>query len=162
MSLPTTPVLNLEALEYVDDVGPGFAHRYAVVGERIGAQKLGYSVTVLTPGNKVCPFHNHRHDEEMFFVLEGTGTLRFGDRTYPLRAGDFIACPPGGRDVAHQIINTGKAELRYLCISTREPIDVCEYPDSDKVGVYVGKPGARDLRLILRAGATVDYFDGER
>ncbi|MGH6933313.1 MAG: hypothetical protein ACREEE_12875 [Dongiaceae bacterium] len=71
-----------------------------------------------------------------------------------------IACPPGGRDVAHQIVNTGETDLVYLALSTMEQAEICEYPDSNKVGVAVGAQGNRVLRLIFRADQAVDYFDG--
>jgi hypothetical protein len=32
-------------------------------------------------------------NEEMAFILEGTGTLRAGDREFPIRAGDVISSP---------------------------------------------------------------------
>lgn len=155
------PVMNLDeaVLESHED-GP-FQGQYAELGKHIGAKKLGYSLTVVAPGKKVCPFHNHHVNEEMFFILEGTGLLRFGAETYPLRKHDIIACPPGKRDVAHQIINTGDTELRYLALSTTERHEICEYPDSDKVGVAVGEEGKRDLRLLFKAGQAVDYFEGE-
>jgi uncharacterized cupin superfamily protein len=155
------PVINLNELEIVSHEDGPFEGKYGVIGERIGAQKLGYNQTICPPGKKVCPFHNHHVDEEMFFILEGEGLLRFGDREYPLRKHDIIACPPGGRDVAHQIVNTGKTDLKYLALSTMARSEICEYPDSDKVGVYVGKPGSRDLRLMFRAEQAVDYFDRE-
>jgi uncharacterized cupin superfamily protein len=155
------PVINLDELDMVLEEDGPFQGRYGVIGERIGAQKLGYNLTVCPPGKKVCPFHNHRVDEEMFLILEGEGLLRFGDKEYPLRKHDVVACPPGGRDVAHQIVNTGKTDLKYLALSTMAHSEVCEYPDSNKVGIYVGKHGARDLRLMFRAEQSVDYFDRE-
>src|SRR5262245_45007251 len=57
-------------------------------------------------------------EEEMFLIIEGERELRFGDKRYPIRKHDVIACPPGGPEVAHQIINTGKTTMRYLALST--------------------------------------------
>jgi hypothetical protein len=45
-------------------------------GHHIGAQKLGYNLTVLRPGKVQCPFHNHHGEEEMFFILDGSSELR--------------------------------------------------------------------------------------
>jgi uncharacterized cupin superfamily protein len=156
----TKPVINLDELEIISEDGP-FAGKFGLIAERIGARKLGYNLTVCPPGKKVCPFHNHHVNEEMFFILEGEGLLRFGDQEYPLRKHDVVACPPGGRAVAHQIVNTGKNDLKYLALNTMERSDICEYPDSNKVGVMVGEQGNRDLRLMFRAEQTVDYFDRE-
>jgi hypothetical protein len=50
----------------------------------------------------------------------GPASERFAVRTgYIARSGDVIACPAGGRETAHQIINTGTDELRYLAVSTK-------------------------------------------
>jgi uncharacterized cupin superfamily protein len=131
------------------------------ISDHIGAQKLGYNLTVLPPGKAQCPFHNHHSEEELFVILEGEGELRFGNTTYPLRQHDVVACPPGGPDVAHQIINTGNGTMRYLAISTISLVETCEYPDSRKVLVVAGPRGQRRLRKIFRAEDTVDYYDRE-
>ena len=155
------PVINLDELDIVSHEDGAFQGRYGVIAERIGARKLGYNLTICPPGKKVCPFHNHHVNEEMFFILEGEGLLRFGDKQYPLRKNDIVACPPGKRDVAHQILNTGKTDLRYLALSTMDRSDICEYPDSNKVGVFVGEQGNRELLLLFRAEQSVDYLDRE-
>jgi uncharacterized cupin superfamily protein len=72
-----------------------------------------------------------------------------------------IACPTGGPEVAHQIINTGSTPLRYLALSTLAEVDACEYPDSQKVLIVSGQRGDRDLRKMVRAENTVDYYDRE-
>jgi uncharacterized cupin superfamily protein len=43
-----------------------------------------------------------------------------------LRKHDVIACPTGGPEVAHQIINTGTIEMRYLSLSSLVEIETCE------------------------------------
>jgi uncharacterized cupin superfamily protein len=102
----------------------------------------------------------------MFFVLEGQGTLRIGSTEHPIRKGDVIAAPAGGRETAHQIVNTSTEELRYLMVSTMLPTDVVEYPDSDKVAVYVGSapgddPKKRSFNHRGRLGPALDYWEGE-
>lgn len=62
--------------------------------------------------------------------------------------------------MAHQIINTGPRELRYLALSTLSEVDVCEYPDSDKLLVIAGE-GDGGLRKIFRSEVTVRYYDRE-
>ncbi len=97
----------------------------------------------------------------MFLILDGEGELRFGDARYPLKAHDVIACPVGGPELAHQIINTGTRDLRYLALSTMATVEVCEYPDSGKVSVLVDRRAPHGLRKIFRAEQTVDYYDRE-
>ena len=95
------------------------------------------------------------------FILEGTGRLRFGEKEYPLKKGDFVACPPGGRDVAHQIINTGISDLKYIALSTMIDEEVAEYPDSNKVGIFIGNDEKSRYRKIFIADHDVPYAQGE-
>lgn len=138
--------------------------RLGEVSRRIGARRLGYNITAIPPGKRAFPFHNHRVNEEMFFILEGTGEVRIGSETYPLRKGDFIACPPGGRETAHQIVNTGETELRFLAVSTMDSPELCEYPDSDKFaisGYFAEASGPRVFRYVGREAESRDYWEGE-
>jgi len=155
------PVINLDDPKWETFASGPFEQRYAIISKHVGAIKLGYNLTVVPPGKMACPFHNHRVNEEMFLILEGEGVLRFGEERFPLRPLDIIACPPGGREVAHQIKNTGATDLKYLSLSTNQPEEICEYPDSDKVGIFVGDGAKPGLRLMFQAGKAVDYMVGE-
>jgi uncharacterized cupin superfamily protein len=156
------PFVNLDDVEFTDIEENGYyTSRRAQFSAGIGARKLGYNLTELPPGKSQCPFHAHRVEEEMFLILEGEGELRFGEQRYRIRKNDVIACPTGGRDVAHQIINTGSTTMRYLSLSNLAETDVCEYPDSNEVGVYADAPRAAPLRKMFRADATVEYYDRE-
>jgi uncharacterized cupin superfamily protein len=158
----TKPIANLDEVEFDDVEDNGYyTSRRAMFSDGIGARKLGYNLTELPPGKAQCPFHSHRGEEEMFLILEGHGELRFGSARYPIRKHDVIACPTGGPEVAHQIINTGTVPLRYLAVSNMVEIESCEYPDSNKVLVVAGPRGARGLRKMFRSEATVDYYDRE-
>lgn len=169
------PIINIEDVELhprpeaFAATGPA-AERYdarmGFIGSVVGARKLGYNVTAVPPGKRAFPYHNHHVNEEMFFVLEGTGEVRIGETTHPIRPGDVIACPSGGRDTAHQIVNTGDAELKYLAVSTKLSPEIAEYPDSDKFGVlaeYPPEPDAapRAFRFVGREGESLDYWEGE-
>lgn len=156
------PVLNIDDAEFDDVEENGrFTSKRASLSPHIGARDLGYNLTVLPPGKVQCPFHNHHGEEEMFFILEGEGELRFGSERYPIRKHDVIACPTGGPEVAHQIINTGSTDMRYLAVSTMAEVEVCEYPDSGKLLAVTGKPGERGLRKMYRGGGDTDYYEGE-
>ena len=156
------PVINLDDVEFDDIEDNGrYTSRRALFSESIGARKLGYNLTELPPGKVQCPFHSHHGEEEMFLILEGEGELRFGEQRYPIRRHDVIACPPGGPDVAHQIVNTGAATMRYLALSTLSDVDACEYPDSNKVLVVTGQRADGGLRKMFRAENATDYYDGE-
>jgi uncharacterized cupin superfamily protein len=68
-------------------------------------------------------------------------------------------------ETAHQIVNTGTAELKYLAVSTALP-EFAEYPDSGKFGVlaeYVAGPDGKPqwFRFIGRERLMVDNREGE-
>jgi uncharacterized cupin superfamily protein len=171
----THPIINIADVEvqpYPPGMGPSgdtaerFEARIGRFSAQLGAKKLGYNITAVPPGKRAFPLHNHRINEEMFFVLEGEGEVRIGEDRHPIRAGDVIACPPGGPEKAHQIINTGTTEMRYLAVSTKEWPEICEYPDTGKLGIMAEYPPLPDgkpqgFRLVTRPELTADYWEGE-
>ena len=171
----TRPIINLDELEYVrwstrfSNPQPPPQERYgadvADIGRKIGARKLGYNVTLIDAGKAAYPAHAHRINEEMFLVLEGKGELRVGETRFDVRQGDIIACPPGGAETAHQLRNTGSRPLKVLSVSTFEPVDVIDYPDSNKTAYGVMTTGP-DGKPQLKRGITLNddqpgYWDGE-
>jgi uncharacterized cupin superfamily protein len=155
-------VLSLADAELADyTFTEGYQGRGAGIGSLIGLRHLGASYDELPPGKRACPFHNHHANDEMYVILAGSGTYRCGDQEYAVRAGDVLGAPAGGRETAHQLINSGSDTLRFMVVSSMHSPDVCEYPDSDKFGVFVGEGSERRFRFIGRENAAVDYWDGE-
>ncbi len=125
------------------------------------AQKLGASIDIVPAGKRSCPYHFHYVEEEMFIVLEGEGTLRVAGEMVPIRAGDTIFIPPGP-EYPHQILNTSNQPLKYLSLSINADTEICEYPDSGKVGAFATAEGPLLARRRLhRPKDALDYWDGE-
>jgi uncharacterized cupin superfamily protein len=118
-------------------------------------------LNVVPPGKRACPYHLHHAQEEMFVILEGSGTLRVADEMLPVKAGDVIVIPPG-REYPHQLINTSSQPMKYLAIGTTDEPEICEYPDSGKYLAEVGVATEHPFGAIGRAGSSIDYWDGER
>ncbi len=160
------PVINIADLE-LDRWSQGtlYAGADVRIGSKIALNSLGISYSEVPPGKSACPFHNHHVEDELFIVLEGEGTYRFGNESYAIKAGDVLGAPAGGPETAHQIINTGSGPLRYFGISTLATTEVCEYPDSGKFGVFSRSTrnpyDKANVRHLDRAGNGLDYWDGE-
>ena len=160
-------IVNLESVTVVKrSHGESYECQIAPVGGQLDSRKLGFNVTLIPPGKRAFPYHAHRGNEEMFFILEGEGSIRIAGETHKIRQGDFISLPPG-RDSAHQIVNDSQAPLRYLAVSTMELPEVIEYPDTGKLGVAAGTHGGRPpspetIRHFTRVQDGVDYWDGEK
>jgi uncharacterized cupin superfamily protein len=149
-------IRNVDGIELKDFTrGSLYASRGGRLSAGTAAKKLAAGVDTLPPGKRSCPYHFHHAEEEMFIVLEGSGTLRVAGEMLPITAGDVIFIPPGP-EYPHHILNTSDAPLKYISIGTNEPIEICEYPDSGKHLV-----GAPHFHTIGRKGAEVDYWDGE-
>ena len=159
-------IVNLENVPLITrGNGEKYESTFAPVGAHLDSQLLGFNVTLVPPGKRAFPYHAHRGNEEMFFVLEGEGSVRIDGETHTIRKGDFISLPPG-KDTAHQIINDSAAPLRYLAVSTMQTPELVEYPDSGKIAATFGKGGGRPpgpdaIRHVSRVADAVDYWEGE-
>lgn len=145
--------------------GDGLLGYSRALGQALGLTKLGARVMELEPGCTGWPRHLHHANDELFIILEGEGSLDYGDAVYAVKAGDVVGAP-AGPGTAHRLRNTSDQRLRYLAVSTMEEPEVLEYPDSGKVGVIAGSaPGgpkeARSLTAFFPAEADVDYWHGE-
>ena len=70
---------------------------------------------VIEPGFPGPPPHRHQRLHDMFYVLEGTLTMRVGDETLELNPGSFVCVPPG---VVHTFSNPSDAPVRLLNFNT--------------------------------------------
>lgn len=146
--------------------GEKFGYRRKSLSLATGGEKLGCSLYEVEPGRRAWPFHYHAANEEAIYVLEGSGTLRLGEEEVEISKGDYVTFPAGKEEGAHQLVNTSDAKLRYLCFSTMSEPDAMVYPDSGKIGLFVGAaPGGpkekRTLSKFLRGDAEVGYYEGE-
>jgi mannose-6-phosphate isomerase-like protein (cupin superfamily) len=73
-------------------------------------------VTVDARGN--CQSVQYAHEEEVFFVLQGIGSLVLGEERHPLRVNDFTYLAPG---MKHEFSNTSSQPLRILVMGFKIP-----------------------------------------
>ena len=69
---------------------------------------MGY--VTLEPNGGQVPWHNHAQ-EEVYFVLEGTGEICLGEERQTVRGGQAVYIPSL---VFHQMTNIGDTPLRML------------------------------------------------
>lgn len=152
-AVPGPHVVNVASVDEVTHTrGEHWGGAYRPLTPGMGVGRLGVNQTRVPPGRASCPFHHHQREDEVFFVLEGRGVLRYGDTLTAIGPGDCISCPSGA-NVAHQIVNPYDEDLVYLAIGPHDPDEVCVYPDTGKVLV-------RSLNQVGRLEVT-DYYDGE-
>jgi mannose-6-phosphate isomerase-like protein (cupin superfamily) len=70
---------------------------------------------LVQPGFAGPPPHVHERLHDMFYVLEGTLTMRLGDETIELGPGSFASVPPG---TVHAFSNRSEQPVRFLNFNT--------------------------------------------
>jgi len=147
---PPTIVALADIEPSLQDRGPVHRTRRDL-GRAAGSRLSGLQHVSVTPGRRSSVRHCHSHEDEIFVVLEGGGTLLLGDERHPVRPGSVVS-RPGATGVAHSF-EAGDDGLVMLAYGTREPADSCWYPDSRKIS-------SRGLRVIYRV-EPLEYWDGE-
>lgn len=147
--------LTVEVEPDPDGAPEGYQELTADPNEAIGAEHLSGQLIELPAGEKSCPYHWEAAKEEWLLVLRGAPTIRHPEGETELRAGDLV-CFPTGPAGAHQLMNRSSESCRVIMFSDTTEPNVIMYPDSGKVGVRTA-----DLRVNLRADATMEYWDGE-
>ncbi len=76
----------------------------------IQAQNFCFGYVVLEPQGGQVPWHN-QEQEEIYFVVEGTGEMCLGEEKQTLTAGQAVFIPP---TVFHQLSNIGDTPLTMI------------------------------------------------
>jgi quercetin dioxygenase-like cupin family protein len=77
-----------------------------------GCKNMIMGVVTFHPGSDPGP-HSHDAEEEIIYVLSGSGQTTVGDRVYPLEPGVAVYTEPG---IEHSVRNTGQEPLVLLCV----------------------------------------------
>ena len=128
--------------------------KYEVISPKEGNQTVVAFYT-LPPGKSNYPFHYHTTNEEVFYIISGSGILETFDKNYPISAGDVVVCPVG-KGGAHKITNSSETEnLVYLDVDTNNTPDIAYYPHSNKFGIRAAGGIRNNYNLDNKLG----YYD---
>ena len=136
----------------------GWRVKGALVGQHIGGELIGATMSEVEPGCKLWPYHTHYLNEEWVIVLRGEPTLRMPEGERVLKQGDVV-CFPRGKEGAHQIINRTDSTIRVLMLSSMIRGEITEYLDTGKIlakdvedeDVMFARPGTHG-RILGRRG----------
>ena len=65
----------------------GWEIKAVLVGQRIGGELIGATMSEIEPGSKLWPYHAHHLNEEWLIVIRGNPTLRNARRRASTRGG---------------------------------------------------------------------------
>jgi len=93
----------------------GVGTRLSFEGD-IDFAQLGFNLLALAPGEPIGMYHREV-DQEDFLVVAGEAVLIVEGVERPLRAWDFVHCPPG---TAHMIVGAGDRPCAVIAVGARE------------------------------------------
>ena len=76
----------------------------------IHATNFALGNVTLEPNGGQVPWHN-QDQEEIYFIVEGTGEICLGEERQPIESGQAVYIPP---KVFHQLTNTGPTPMRMI------------------------------------------------
>ena len=106
--------------------------------------QYGINIQVMWPGQPNCYYHAEEGQED-FLVLSGECLLLIEGEERPLKAWDFVHCPPW---TEHVFVGTGDGPCVFLGVGARNAGDGLVYPVSE-------------LALRHRAGVSEETTTGE-
>lgn len=128
---------------------------FTVLGEDAKDSLVG--IYTLPPGKSNYPYHYHKKNEEIFYIISGEGLLKTPEGEKKVCVGDLLFFPTGPEG-AHKLTNCSSTEdLVYIDFDVAHDLEVCVYPDTNKFGV-IGKLG---FGKFYPSDANVDYYEGE-
>jgi mannose-6-phosphate isomerase-like protein (cupin superfamily) len=111
-----------ELREQAGPLASGTCHYKPIFGEGDRDNRILRSVArfgeATLDAHGACQSALYDHEEEMYFVLQGNGTLHYGEQTYAMRTNDFTYLPPG---VKHSMESSSEKALRVLVMAFRIP-----------------------------------------
>ena len=110
--------------DHETDLTSKSCHYNPIFGEGDVDSKLPKSVTrfgeLIVDAHGACQAVEYPHQEEIYFVRDGSGLLSYGDESHPLAANDFTYVPPA---VRHAVSNPSGQPLRLVVATVKIPND---------------------------------------
>jgi uncharacterized cupin superfamily protein len=148
-------VTNLREYELTPYEDGPEGHRFSgrSLARDVGAERTGFGLYELEPGQSTWPYHFELGSEEWLLVVEGEVTLRTPEGERALRAGDVV-CFVEGPAGAHAVRNDSDATARFAMPSVDEPTNAAIYPDTQSFVLH--GPG---FEHRAKLGEPIEYWE---
>lgn len=85
--------------------------------DKLGLTGAEISYNVLPAGQGVPFVHSHKQNEEIYFIINGSGKVIIDGEEINLTSGDFIKIPPKAE---RQFFASNDSDITYICIQVKE------------------------------------------
>ncbi len=126
----TTHLVHVGDVEVLDRGKGELQSRRRRLGAAAGARRIGVSRWEIAPGMRSTPAHIHADEEEIFYVLGGSGLSWQDGRTYAVGPGDCLVHPVNG--AAHTLI-AGDEGLDVLAFAEGSDTNITYLP---RAGIF--------------------------
>ena len=131
-------------------------HLADLVVDRAQASCSEVFIVVIRPTH-ASPRHRHDDMEQIFYVLEGKGTVIIGDdkKEFPIKPGDVVRVP---MMTYHSVRTEGNENLKYLCVDCLGSNLAKNEPTwDDHIKTYCRKAGLDFQKVVMpgRGGSSV-------
>lgn len=123
---PDDLTANAKSASYKPFFGIGDTEKWKIkiTNEEVPEAKLPrgvarYGELTVDPGGSSAVV-SYPAEEQIYFVLDGNGTLLYGDQKAPIKKNDFMYLPVG---IAHGVANGSNAPIRLLVMGYKIPAD---------------------------------------
>jgi len=97
------------------------------------AKQCAVNFVEVEPGGTAFAYHWHEMNEEVFYIISGTGTVKTRQGELAVKTGDAITFP-AGPEGAHVISNASQTEkLVYLDFDTSNQCEIVHFPEMKKI-----------------------------
>jgi uncharacterized cupin superfamily protein len=93
-------------------LNPGSGERFQSLRRELGVRSFGMNLITLQPGER-GRVHSHKHQEEVYVVLQGELTLVLEDEEHTVKRAGAVRVGP---EVRRQLVNRGPERLVLLAL----------------------------------------------
>jgi uncharacterized cupin superfamily protein len=155
-----------ESKPFIVNVADAESRAYPGAGEYVRFEtddarfeEYGINIHVLQPGEPNAKYHAENAQED-FLVLSGECLVILDGVERPLRAWDFVHCPPG---TAHVLVGAGDGPCAILMVGTRKgEDDEVTYPVNQLAAKYgASVPTETNSPKEAYADWSADFTEGK-
>jgi quercetin dioxygenase-like cupin family protein len=105
-------VLEKDVKEILGPDANELAKYKVLLGKSNGVKGVALIIGNLAPGAETKP-HRHEHEEELYYVIEGTGIWKIEGKEFIGKPGTAFFVPPNAE---HSMVNNSKGNLKIVML----------------------------------------------